>query len=134
MSERDPLAWWRYVRADLVAIEALTAHHDVPWTVVASHAQQAAEKALKAVIVAGGATAPRVHDVGRLLRDVQRLTNLGNELQLACDRLTEVGAISRYPDDAVDVSEQEARRAMEHATQVVDASRELLVAFGVRVP
>jgi|GEM_PF-7115413 len=46
--EGDPKAWMAKVRSDMLCIENNLAAKHVPWDAVAYHAQQAAEKALKA--------------------------------------------------------------------------------------
>jgi HEPN domain-containing protein len=134
MSDRDPLAWWAYVESDLLTIDAAIAYHDVSWVAVAFHAQQAAEKALKAILVAREQSVPRVHDVLRLLRDVQRLTALDDTLVPACSRLNELGNVSRYPDDAGLISERHGRQAAADARDIVRVARAVLHSFDVPVP
>lgn len=60
----DPNAWLEKVDADLLAIENNLVAPRIPWSVVAFHAQQAAEKVLKAFLVSTGDTVPRTHDLG----------------------------------------------------------------------
>ena len=53
--------------ADLAAVRALEARSDVPDEILGFHAQQCAEKLLKAVLAAKGAEFPRTHSLRFLL-------------------------------------------------------------------
>ena len=63
----DPHAWLEKVEADLLSIENNLVAQRIPWSIVGFHAQQAVEKALKALLVSTGDTVPRTHDLGLLL-------------------------------------------------------------------
>ena len=116
----DALVWLRYAREDLAAAQALLGTSVVPrhpaWL-----AQQAAEKAMKALLVADALPFPKTHDLERLsqlLPDpsiVQRTkTDLAN--------LTEYAVGSRYPGDFPDnVTAADAATAVEDAGRIVDA-------------
>jgi HEPN domain-containing protein len=58
-------------RDDLRALRVLAQHAEVSDEVVGFHAQQAVEKAVKAVLTAAGVRAGRTHDLGRLIRLVR---------------------------------------------------------------
>ena len=64
--EADPLEWLSRARADLRVAVVTLGVADLPRWAAGFHLQQAAEKALKAVLVAHGRTAPRTHDIGLL--------------------------------------------------------------------
>jgi HEPN domain-containing protein len=75
------------------------------------HAQQAAEKYLKAFLVSRQADFPKTHDLGllvELLRDVS--PELADSLP-DLDLLTPYGVEVRYPGDRVPLSSEEARHA-----------------------
>src|SRR5206468_3160933 len=63
----DPKTWMQKVEEDLLAIESILAGSRIPWAVVAFHAQQAAEKSLKALLVSRGDTVPHTHDLEALI-------------------------------------------------------------------
>ena len=85
-------------------------------------AQQAAEKAVKAALVAGGQTPPKVHDIGLLVARLGgRVAGLPSAVDV--DRLTGYAVSSRYPDDLPDVNEAEAEEAVETAEAVLAAVR-----------
>lgn len=84
-------------------------------------AQQAAEKAIKAVLVADGIPFPKTHDLDRLaalLSDALVLSSCDVDLA----HLTEYAVGSRYPGDLPDdVSAEDAAAAVDDAHQVVRA-------------
>lgn len=106
MSASDPAAWLQYARDDLRVAHTLAAS-DLPPRVTAFHAQQAAEKALKAVLVAEGVLVPL------------DLSPLPDSTTLA--RMTVYAAQPRYPDDLPDVSAAEADEAIATAAAVLAA-------------
>jgi len=57
----------RAARSDLRAVKALAGDSEQENDVVGFHAQQAVEKALKAVLAAGGTEVPYTHDVSFML-------------------------------------------------------------------
>ena len=120
MSARDWSDWLRYAEDDLDAARVL-AEADAPPRTAAFHAQQSAEKALKAFLVAGGHTVPRVHDLVALVAQVPDVVGLPDRREL--DLLTDYAVDSRYPDDMPDVSDEDARTAIVTAEAVLSAVR-----------
>ncbi len=124
MSALDPEAWFHKAEQDLLAIRNNITASEVPWDVVAFHAQQAAEKYLKGFLVARGAVVPKIHDLVALLRECRHhdssLVALGED----AERLTRLGWASRYPDTPGDPDESESRQAIEIAERIKNAVRE----------
>lgn len=111
---------------DLLDIENNLAANSVPWSVVGFHAQQAAEKALKAILIDRGENAPRTHDLGVLLR---RCVSLGvplHSLAGDCDLLTPFAVANRYPGAGPDATESEGRLAVDAAHRIVTSVRRLV--------
>lgn len=127
---REALLWLEQARRDLRAAEHLREHHD--WFASVFWCHQAAEKALKALLVAEG-KAVRGHnllELARLLRD-----ELGIELPKDVVRclkfLNPHYTISRYPDAANGLpyeiyEEEDALRALECAGGVIEWVERLL--------
>ena len=67
----------RKAREDADAVSKLAADGDMADAIVGFHAQQAAEKAMKAVLVASGDDFPWTHDLRYL---IERLSDLGSPL------------------------------------------------------
>src|SRR2546423_14055516 len=65
----DPRSWLAKADSDLLVIENNVTASRVPWDAVCFHAQQAAEKALKAVLAAQHLPIERTHDLESLLHD-----------------------------------------------------------------
>ena len=83
-------------------------------------AQQAAEKAIKAVMIARGIQYPHIHDLGRLLYllEGQELT-IPEEIRLAGD-LTPFAVTTRYPSVADEVTREDYASAIKIAEAVVN--------------
>lgn len=83
------------------------------------HAQQAAEKALKAVVVGGGGNPPQTHDCFYLASEAGATEQVAE----AADALTPFYFRARYPDTPGDeVSAQDAEMTLDAAEEVVDWS------------
>jgi len=112
--------WCRYAKEDLdTAQRLMDSSGGVPrhpaWL-----AQQAAEKALKAVLIREQIEFPRTHNLSTL-RDLVpsswRVSNVSADL----DQLSQHAVESRYPENVPDVTEEEARSAVADAERIVDA-------------
>jgi HEPN domain-containing protein len=112
----EPREWLRQARVDLRV--ARLAPDDMEREPFAFHAQQAAEKALKAVLLTRGIRFPFVHDLERLLELLERDGVYPPGPVHDAGRLTGYAVLTRYPhDDAV--TEDEFRQAMTIAEAVV---------------
>ena len=60
--ESNVSAWLRKAEHDLLNIENNLAAKDIPWDTVCFHAQQAAEKVLKAFLISHGCDLSKTHD------------------------------------------------------------------------
>lgn len=121
MSEAERLAevhrWLRYAREDLQAAEAIVKE----WEMVPRHAcwlaQQAAEKALKAVLVFLQIDFPRRHDLDALRNLIPTGWQLKEE-HPDLSYLTEWAVEARYPGDWPEATESDARSAVQQARAV----------------
>ncbi|MFC1573017.1 HEPN domain-containing protein [Candidatus Eisenbacteria bacterium] len=89
------------------------------------HAQQAAEKALKAVLIARAIPPPRTHNIGTLLDLLPADSSPSPEVRSAAI-LTDYAVMTRYPADAEPVEEDEYREAVRLAEIVVSWAREAI--------
>jgi len=117
----DPRSWIDKAHGDLRCIRNNLGCDIVPWDIIAYHSQQAAEKALKAILAGKGVQIPHTHDLGRLLGDSMRADVQVQHLAEDCDLLTPYAVASRYPGDEPDIDEVRAREAHEAAERIVDA-------------
>lgn len=91
-------AWARKAEHDLRNSRASLASGDPAWDTVCFHAQQAAEKYLKAYLVLQGVIPPRTHDLGLRLRLTKDFDPTLDALRIDCDFLTDFAVEARYPD------------------------------------
>ena len=123
----DARTWLRYAEADLAFAEAPLPSKGL-YEILAFHAQQTAEKALKAILVLHGIDFPKTHNLEFLLTLLpESLTPAPVTVSLY--RLTGYATIARYPGEEEPLSEQEcrdllaiARETLTWATAVVNAA------------
>jgi len=90
------------------------------------HAQQCAEKYLKALLVWQDVRFPRTHDLKVLLEFCLPFDPDLIALQPACFRLSEYGVEPRYPMPGPDIDLDQAREAAADAEAVREAIRALM--------
>jgi HEPN domain-containing protein len=118
-ASRDLAAEWvHYARGNLARAKQ-EKPAETPWGYMCFDAEQAAEKAVKAILVLRGIEFPKTHAIGELLG---LLSRAGEEIP---DELWEADALSgyathaRYPGDEQPVTEVGYDRAVAIADQVV---------------
>ncbi len=98
-----------------------------PCRVIAFHAQQCAEKYLKAYLVFHAIDSPYTHNLRRLLDFCAARASWAEQLRDA-EELNPYASTARYPGEDLEVNEGDAHRALEIAGQVkeviTDALRE----------
>jgi HEPN domain-containing protein len=112
MPESPYKAWLAKAANDYLAIQNNVNAADVPWDVVCFHAQQCAEKILKAYLVLDGRTPQRTHDLTAVLMQCADITPGLVDLEDDCLSLTTLAIGPRYPDPFYDPREDEAREAI----------------------
>ncbi len=110
--------WLRYARSDLILAES-NPPAGVLLEALCFHAQQAAEKAIKGVMIHVGVEPPFIHDINRLL-NILAPTLSFPEAVSASAGLTPYAAISRYPGDVVVIGATEWQEAVALARAVVE--------------
>ena len=114
----DPLVWMDFARNDLrMARDGIK--HGYRLESLCFHAQQAAEKALKAVLVGRFIQFPKVHDVERLL-DLLPSDLAPNPAVRKAVALTRYAEAGRYPHGFEDVMVDEYREAVALASTVLN--------------
>ncbi|MEW6753473.1 MAG: HEPN domain-containing protein [Candidatus Latescibacterota bacterium] len=110
--------WMRKAANDLYTARCVLADPAGPTDTPCFHAQQAVEKALKAVLTASGERFGRTHNLMPLLEQAaRRLPDLGQH-RAACAQLTAYAVAARYPEHIDDPSRQDAEEALEWATAI----------------
>ena len=115
--------WVAKAEEDLInAVHTLRLQEGCPSATVCFHAQQTAEKYLKAALTLYSVPFPKTHDLTELLR----LVPPGNDLGLAGAEVAELNAYAvatRYPGDQEPFNRAEAEAAVVLAQRVRDAAR-----------
>jgi HEPN domain-containing protein len=89
--------WLAKADEDIAIVELALGRKPPLLDPAAFHCQQAAEKILKALLVAAAVAPPRTHDMERLVQAAAHYPSLRDQMQ-AFARLTEWLTASRYPD------------------------------------
>lgn len=114
----DPDEWLNRARSNLV--HARQKHPDIYLEDLCFNAQQAAEKAIKAVLIDLGVDYPYTHDLMTLLTLVSEAgKSIPDEIKEAAT-LTDYAVESRYPSPAETVTDKEYNEAVSTAESVVD--------------
>jgi HEPN domain-containing protein len=121
--EANWAAWLRKADHDALAIRSILAGEEVPWDVVCFHAQQEAEKTLKALLVSHAAEPPRTHDLVALLHEcTAREEGLASLLE-DCRLLTAFGVQVGYPHDLAEPDREEGQAALDALERIRQAVR-----------
>ena len=113
----DPREWMNRARSDLT--QAKSQVPGVYFENLCFNAQQAAEKAIKSVMIARDIEFPYVHDLARLLSLIEDGGEVIPEGIRRASDLTDYATITRYPGEIRPVSEAEYQEAIAIAEAVV---------------
>lgn len=139
MSSRDPdvlswvFKWLRYGDDDLRLARHGLKLQNGPNHLIAYHAQQCAEKHLKAYLVLRGVDFPFTHNIARLLELCSEQGSWADSLREA-EVLTPFAVTTRYPGGIEEVTRGEARHAIRIAEQVRQVVRQVLTQEGLALP
>lgn len=113
----DPREWLNRARSNLSRSRMRSP--DVYLEDSCFDAQQAAEKAIKAVMITMGVEFPYTHDLTRLLSLLEDAGTNAPDAVLQAGVLTEYATVTRYPGAYESVSEEEYANAVRMAEVVV---------------
>ena len=99
---------------------------DCPYDTVCYHAQQCAEKYLKAFLVSLNADFPKIHDIGELLALLPIPHNQMVSVEEA-EKLSDYATSSRYPSDPDPLTSVEASSALSITHKIRTAVRQQLL-------
>ena len=118
-------AWLQKAQSDLRAIEILIKDSDFPPDIVCYHAQQTAEKALKALLTACGVPFPKTHDLVLLNRLLPSAIDVGLKPQ-ALAELSYFAVESRYPGELEEYTRSLAEKLWQQARTAYNAATDLI--------
>ena len=110
--------WLALAHEDLEAAEQLLSLADAPLYPIGFHAQQAAEKFLKALLVRHQVEFSKTHDIAELLALLAPKEKQLTKQLAGAESLTPFGVQHRYPGDYPSPSRKEVSRALALAQQV----------------
>ena len=104
-----------------VAKHLYETYYPKPLEIICYHCQQAAEKTLKAVIIASGAQAgmPKSHDLSFLLNQIKNQVAVEERFYDYADELTPYGVAVRYPSELF-LEERHAVDALKMTKEILD--------------
>lgn len=123
VSPGSPSHWLRFAMSDLEL--ACSRPVLVMLELLCFHAQQAVEKALKALLIAQGVEFPKTHNLRVLIEMLKERMDVPDEV-MSSAALTEYAVSTRYPGEYEEVTEEEWRDAIQLAESVVDWAKQVL--------
>jgi HEPN domain-containing protein len=125
--------WMSLAQEDLsLAQHGLKMRSSVPYALLAYHAQQSVEKALKAYCVAADIDFPFTHNLEVLLKLCPAESGLHAKLHGA-GKLTLYAVKARYPQDRPKVSKKQAEQAIAFAGMAVLVVQACLMEMGLNL-
>ena len=113
----DPREWLNRANSNLARARSVIP--DVALEDYCFDAQQAAEKAIKAIFVDRGESFPYIHDLDKLLRLLERNGFKVPKYVNDAKELTQYAHLTRYPGVADPVTTRQSRRAVRIAAAVL---------------
>lgn len=114
--------WLDMADVDLgVAKHLMENYYPKPLEIICYHCQQAAEKAIKALVVSCGLKGgiPKLHDLSFLLNQVKNLVKIDEKYYDYADTLNPYGVSVRYPNELY-LEERHAKEAVQYAGEILD--------------
>lgn len=121
----DPREWIRRARSSLAIAHGRGP--DIYSEDLCFQAQQAAEKALKAVFIARALPLPFIHDISDLLLRLEKSGLFIPDEIKSTSRLTPFAVHTRYPGFELPVSEEEYAEALALAESVVNWAQKVIL-------
>jgi HEPN domain-containing protein len=123
MEAGDAAEWLLHAESDLTYAKLGQAEPAILRNQVTFHAEQAAEKAFKAVLVHAGVEFPKTHDLQALMLLIRNSgISVGQEIEQAAT-LTRFAVEARYPGEIEPITAEEVAQAIELAERSVRWAR-----------
>jgi HEPN domain-containing protein len=118
-------SWYRKAASDLAYAELGLSSGETFRAGAVYHCQQAAEKAIKALLCLSGTTPPRNHDLVRLIELLLPSLDLQEFLKEA-EFLTPMATEFRYPGECEQPTEADAEMSLKYAGRIFAAAETLI--------
>ena len=119
--EHETLQWIKMAEMDYgVAKHLFQTYYPKPFEIICYHCQQAAEKAIKALIISSGVQGglPKKHDLSFLLDQIKNSVKIEEKYYDYADTLTPYGVSIRYPNELF-LEERHAREALRMTEETI---------------
>lgn len=123
----DVKTWLSFAQMDFESAKYLykAPFYPKPLNIICYHCQQAAEKAVKALIIYFGSQGgmPKIHDISFLLNQIKNIVEektgikVENDLLTIANSLSKYGVASRYPNE-MEIDEKQTRKALEDSEMI----------------
>jgi HEPN domain-containing protein len=110
--------WFRKAESDLLTITNNLSSDNVPADTCCFHAQQAAEKYLKAYLISRNISFPKTHDLQLLVNLIIPINPAFSEILSIAMSLIDYGVTSRYPDLLHEPELADAKKALTDANAI----------------
>ena len=120
--DQETMQWIKLAEMDYGVAEHLyQTYYPKPYDIICYHCQQSAEKAIKSVIVAGGAKGgmPKLHDLSFLLNQIKNTVRIEEKYYDYADALTPYGVSIRYPNELF-LEEKHAKEALRMSKEILE--------------
>ncbi len=126
--EHEEIMWVEFAKTDLgVAKHLNERYYPKPMEIICYHCQQAAEKAVKAIIIKyktqGGM--PKKHNLSFLLEQIKNNVDIPEVYYDYADALTPYGIAVRYPNE-LGIEEHHVQNALLYAQEIVDWTEKII--------
>ena len=111
-------SWFQRADEDLALIEVILKEESFSPNPVCFHAQQAAEKYLKGFLAYHDLHTRKIHDWETLVEDCVKIDKSFGALRDSAGFLDQFYIGSRYPDDYIEFSRNDAKKAYEAAIKI----------------
>ena len=119
-NESDVKEWLRYADMDILSANHLNEiQYPKPLEIICYHCQQAAEKMLKALILAYDEELQKTHDLGLLVDELSEFVTFSEDILNAADSLTPYGVKIRYPQE-LNIKEYHVSKALSDMKTLYD--------------
>jgi HEPN domain-containing protein len=126
LEDPEVRAWLEKADRDFVMAQTALGPDFRFWDQVCFHSQQAAEKALKALLVAFNIPPLHTHDLVRIAHQLTPACPVPDTFEEICSRLSQYSVNPRYPSFLAPETEDQARRAIDEAKVVLAFVQEQL--------
>ena len=110
--------WFKRADEDLLLIEVLLKEESLSPNPICFHAEQAAEKYLKGFLAHHEMHVRKIHDLETLIEDCKKVDQTFETLRDSARFLDQFYTESRYPDDYVEFSHEDAEEAYTAAKKI----------------